>query len=243
MIPVRLDGELFYVYVSKRPGVKEFLRKVQRWFEVVIYTASLSLYADPLLDEMDPEGWVSYRLFREHCTFCSNAFVKDLSLLGRDLKDVIIVDNSPASYALQPENALPISTWLDDMADTQLSKLAPLLELFTHVYDVRPYIGKIVAADSVDYVQALKVLKAEFEKSPPSAVRPLVNGWVDKQELRDFGQDPGQDPMQPHNLEAGQPNAGRTLRVTESRKTVDKGQFGSFTPQYKRMALCNLQQV
>jgi TFIIF-interacting CTD phosphatase-like protein len=33
------------------------------------------------------------------------------------MKDVIIVDNSPAAYLLHPENALPASAWYDDMSD------------------------------------------------------------------------------------------------------------------------------
>ena len=31
---------------------------------------------------------------------------QDLSKLGRDLKHVLIVDNSPASYSFHPENAV-----------------------------------------------------------------------------------------------------------------------------------------
>ncbi len=166
---------MFYVYVAKRPGVEEFLELVQQWYEVVVYTASLSLYADPLLDQIDTEGWVSYRLFREHCTFCGNAFVKDLSTLGRDLKDVIIVDNSPASYALQPENAVPILTWLDDMTDDRLAQLAPLLELFTHVDDVRPHIRQLFASDSVDFREAARVLQRQL--TPETR---LLNSWVGK---------------------------------------------------------------
>lgn len=42
----------------------------------------------------------AYKLFREHCTFMNNAFVKDLTRLGRSMKDVIILDNSPIAYML-----------------------------------------------------------------------------------------------------------------------------------------------
>jgi hypothetical protein len=42
---------------------------------------------------------------------------QDLQCLGRDLSEVIIVDNSPHSYMFQPENALPIGTFIDDMQD------------------------------------------------------------------------------------------------------------------------------
>ena len=71
-----------------------------KYYECVIYTASLSKYADPLMFKMDPQGYCTSRLFREHCSFINGAFVKDMSLLGRDMKDSIIIDNSPTSYML-----------------------------------------------------------------------------------------------------------------------------------------------
>lgn len=134
---------------------------MSKYYEIVIYTASLSLYADPLLDELDPYGHATYRLFREHCTFLNNVFVKDLTQLGRDLKDVIIVDNSPACYSLQPENAVPIATWIDDQQDSQLLQLIPLLKLLSRVGDVRPYITRLVGEET-DYAAAAKELRAEL---------------------------------------------------------------------------------
>ena len=71
---------------------------MHRFYELVVFTASLSKYADPLVDILDPHGLCAYKLFREHCTFVNNAFVKDLSRVGRSLKDTIIVDNSPVAY-------------------------------------------------------------------------------------------------------------------------------------------------
>lgn len=53
--------------------------------------------------------------------------MKDLKRLGRPMKDIIIIDNSPASYAFQPENAVPIDTWFDDPNDLQLIELLGLL--------------------------------------------------------------------------------------------------------------------
>ena len=43
--------------------------------------------------------------------------LQDLQCLGRDLAQTIIVDNSPHSYIFQPENALPIGTFIEDMQD------------------------------------------------------------------------------------------------------------------------------
>lgn len=115
-------------------------------YEVVIFTASLSKYAEPLLRKMDPLGkWCSYILFREHCTYLNSeeAYVKDLSIIGRDLKNVIIVDNSPTSYSFHPQNALASRSWYDDDDDHELYDFIPLLKALTKVDDVRPVLVQI----------------------------------------------------------------------------------------------------
>jgi RNA polymerase II subunit A small phosphatase-like protein len=51
---------------------------------------------------------ISHRLFRENCVFHDGHYVKDLSLLHRDLKQTIIVDNSTMSYIFHPGLAVHI---------------------------------------------------------------------------------------------------------------------------------------
>lgn len=92
LLSIEVNNQHFNVYVLKRPGVDEFLQKCYKAFEVVVFTASLSNYADPLLDILDPNRQISFRLFRESCSFCNGGYVKDLTKLGRDLKNVVIVD-------------------------------------------------------------------------------------------------------------------------------------------------------
>lgn len=41
IIPVEIEGNVYNVYVFRRPGAIEFLRKMSAIYEVVIYTASL----------------------------------------------------------------------------------------------------------------------------------------------------------------------------------------------------------
>ena len=62
----------------------------------------------------------AHRLFRESCVYDRGNYVKDLSKLGRELNRTIIIDNSPASYLFQPQNAIPCSSWFDDKNDTLL---------------------------------------------------------------------------------------------------------------------------
>ena len=52
------------VYVLKRPHMDHFMQHIGPKFEVVVFTASLSKYADPLLDLLDKSNVVRWRLFR-----------------------------------------------------------------------------------------------------------------------------------------------------------------------------------
>ena len=111
---------------------------MQIYYEVIIYTASLSKYADPLKDILDEEKSVSSRLFKEHCTFYKGMYVKDHSEIGRDLRDVIIIENLPTAYLFLPDNAIPISSWYDDKEDRCLYDYIPFLIELSKVDDVRP---------------------------------------------------------------------------------------------------------
>jgi RNA polymerase II subunit A small phosphatase-like protein len=92
ILNVDLDRKIHTIHVLKRPGVHEFLERMSKVYEVVIFTASLSPYANPLIDQLDKQRHASCRLFREHCTHVNGMYVKDMKRLGRDLKDIIIID-------------------------------------------------------------------------------------------------------------------------------------------------------
>ncbi|KIX07297.1 uncharacterized protein Z518_01950 [Rhinocladiella mackenziei CBS 650.93] len=127
-IPVEIEGQYHNVYVIKRPGVDAFMKRVGELYEVVVFTASVSKYGDPLLDQLDIHHVVHHRLFRESCYNHQGNYVKDLSQVGRDLKETIIIDNSPTSYIFHPQHAVPISSWFSDAHDNELLDLIPVLE-------------------------------------------------------------------------------------------------------------------
>ncbi|KAI5968490.1 hypothetical protein KGF57_000184 [Candida theae] len=128
VIPVEIDGQVHHVYVIKRPGVDEFLEKVGKLYEVVVFTASVAKYGDPLLNKLDFSKSVYHRLYRDSCYNYQGNFIKNLSQLGRKLQDTIIIDNSPQSYLFHPSNAVPISSWFSDSHDNELLDLLPFLE-------------------------------------------------------------------------------------------------------------------
>ena len=127
-----------HIYVSYRPKLFEFLRTVKDWFELVIFTASVEVYCNPLMDRIDPTGelGLQLRLFRDHCSTVNGSYVKDLSLLGRPMDQMAIIDNSPVAYLFQPRNAIPIISWFDDPKDEELIKMLPMLRDLAAAPDV-----------------------------------------------------------------------------------------------------------
>jgi RNA polymerase II subunit A small phosphatase-like protein len=165
VLPVDIEGRVCHVYILVRPGCAKFLTEMAKYYEVVIFTASLSKYANPLMDIIDPNNTAPQRLFREHCTFSNSIFVKDMTRLGRPMKDVFIIDNSPLSYSFQPENGMPILSWYEEKTDNKLLELIPVLKLLSQVDDVRPVLTECCSRDNVYLCQkSLKMCDAMIKE-------------------------------------------------------------------------------
>lgn len=129
--PIRFTGgEIIDFGVSIRPNAVNFLKLLSKFFEIVIFTASHSCYANSILNILDPNHeYITFRLFRESCIEIEEGiFVKDLRIFGnRNLDEVMIVDNACYSYAFQIHNGIPIVPYFYGREDTQLLELAGFL--------------------------------------------------------------------------------------------------------------------
>ena len=131
-----------------------------KWYNLVVFTASVQEYADPVIDWLEQERkFFSGRYYRQHCTYRHGAFIKDLSSVEPDLSKVMILDNSPLSYMFhqgmwrfaqvlqthpsnyETDNAIPIEGWINDPTDNDLLHLVPLLEGLQYVTDVRAFLA------------------------------------------------------------------------------------------------------
>lgn len=151
VVEVVLDGRSVVYHVYKRPWVDFFLRKVSAWYTVVIFTASMREYADPVIDWLDADGrggMIATRLFRESCTYVNGSYVKDLRIVDPDLARVCLVDNSPISYAKDQANGIPIEGWINDPNDEALLDLLPMLDSLRFTNDVRHVLGLRLATTS-----------------------------------------------------------------------------------------------
>lgn len=136
-----------------RPYVQTFLTAVSRYYEIVIFTASIKSYADYILDILDPDNKIiKHRLYRQHCDVRGNGFIKDLSKLGRKLSKTLIVDNSADNFRLQADNGILIKSWYGEEGDEALKTLGPLLE-------------RVVKEGYDDVRVALKEFKKTFSES------------------------------------------------------------------------------
>ena len=164
VLNINFDGIYYKIYVLVRPGAEEFIKNISQYFELVVFTASISKYASPLLDILDKERYIQHRLYRDNCTFLDGIYVKPLKRIGRSLKDIIIVDNSPLAYAFDNDNGLPITSWFDDKNDKELFDITPLLIFLSKTNDVRKYIEKFVYFDKINYTKALQIIDEEISK-------------------------------------------------------------------------------
>lgn len=131
-------------HVLVRPGSEEFLQEMSRYYEIVVFTAATQDYADWVLDQIDTQSLIKYRLYRQHAISCGTNYIKDLSRIGRDISRIIIVDNVAENFQKHPENGILIKSWIDDPMDTALQELSPLLKEIVQkgAADVRDALSK-----------------------------------------------------------------------------------------------------
>jgi len=141
ILPIRFPhGEIIEAGINIRPGAVEILKEISQHFEVIIFTASHSCYANVVLDYLDPHNqYIHHRLFRENCVVTEEGiYIKDLRILGnRNLADCVLVDNAAYSFGYQVENGIPCVPFYDNKEDQELMHLIPYLKSLAGVKDVR----------------------------------------------------------------------------------------------------------
>ena len=143
---MRVKGEI--LLVRKRPGVHQFLHRASTLFDLVLYTAGEEDYATRVLKEIDPTGTIFCgRLFRSSCVQNpeTGEYLKDLKLVPDvDLRRCVLVDNNPASFAMQPNNGILIDSFYVNSTDRELRVLFDVLcHMNKNCDDVRRFLGPL----------------------------------------------------------------------------------------------------
>ena len=86
---------------------------------------------------------MSIRLYRDSCSVLDGLFLKDLKKVkDHDLSRVVLVDNSPVSLLINPDNSILVSSFYYNPDDTALGQLLPVLRKLHHSGDVRDALVK-----------------------------------------------------------------------------------------------------
>uniref|UniRef100_A0A1B6DA32 CTD nuclear envelope phosphatase 1 homolog n=1 Tax=Clastoptera arizonana TaxID=38151 RepID=A0A1B6DA32_9HEMI len=143
VLKVTIDRHPVRFFVHKRPHVDFFLDIVSKWYELVVFTASMEIYGAAVADRLDNNrGILKRRYYRQHCTPDLGSYTKDLSAISPDLANIFILDNSPGAYRSYPDNAIPIKSWFSDPMDTALLNLLPVLDALRFTQDVRSVLSR-----------------------------------------------------------------------------------------------------
>ncbi|WOL14830.1 CTD nuclear envelope phosphatase [Canna indica] len=130
-----------HVTVFERPGLQEFLKRSSEFADLVLFTAGLEGYASPVTDKIDVDKKLTHRLYRPSTVSTEyREHVKDLTCVSKDLSRIVIVDNNPFSFLLQPSNGIPcVPFFAAQPCDEQLiGVILPLLKDLSQQKDVRP---------------------------------------------------------------------------------------------------------
>lgn len=138
-----VDGKqkVNHVTVFERPGLDEFLQQTSEFADLILFTAGLEGYAKPLVDKIDVHKRFICRLYRPSTVATEyREHVKDLSCLTKDFSRIVLVDNNPFSFLLQPMNGIPCMPFSATQGgDNQLlGVILPLLKQISLQEDVRP---------------------------------------------------------------------------------------------------------
>ena len=107
------------------------------------FTASEQEYADAILNQIDKFNCIQYRLYRNSCIVRGEHRIKDLRILNRDLRHVVIIDNTIVSFMSQIENGVPITPFTGDMSDICLTELLGYLQELKDSEDVRVHLKEM----------------------------------------------------------------------------------------------------
>eukprot|EP00533_Pseudo-nitzschia_delicatissima_P005999 CAMPEP_0116104362 /NCGR_PEP_ID=MMETSP0327-20121206/14410_1 /TAXON_ID=44447 /ORGANISM="Pseudo-nitzschia delicatissima, Strain B596" /LENGTH=425 /DNA_ID=CAMNT_0003596599 /DNA_START=156 /DNA_END=1433 /DNA_ORIENTATION=- len=114
---------------AKRPGVDKFLLDMAQYYEIVLYSPSIDGIADPVVNELDKQGCIMHRIYRDGTYYHNGVHVKDLSKLNRNVNRMIVIDDDLDEVQFHPENVVKVKPYTDpnDRTDNTLARITPFL--------------------------------------------------------------------------------------------------------------------
>ena len=123
-----------------RNGLFSFLSTIKPFFELILFSIDSQDFSYPIINMIENDKkYFDYKFYKDHCVLYKNNLIKDVTLIGRDLSKIIIVDNNETCFELNKENGIKISSFYGDNNDNKLFELKNILKeiYFKNYNDVR----------------------------------------------------------------------------------------------------------
>ena len=100
-----------------RPHIHEFLTEMKNMYELIIFSDSSKEHIDPIIDKIQKnEKYFDYILCNKYITYDNEGEkIKDLSLLGRELRNIIAIDIKEKLYKFNKDNLICIKPFWGDI--------------------------------------------------------------------------------------------------------------------------------
>jgi Dullard-like phosphatase family protein len=114
--------------IQLRPWLNEFLSEIKPYYEIIAFSNGDKKYTELILNAIDKNKiFFDNKLCRNNCIIMNNDFVKDISILKKDINKIIIVDNLIQNYRLHLENGINIKSFYGEINDKILLELKKIL--------------------------------------------------------------------------------------------------------------------
>ena len=106
-----------------RPGLLDFLHKMKKLYELILFSLGTSEYVSPIIKNIEKkEKFFEHILYREHVTYDDNGnFFKNLNLLNRDVKNILIVDDNSKNFKYHKSNGICIKPFYGDLNNDKIT--------------------------------------------------------------------------------------------------------------------------
>ena len=113
-----------------RNGLFSFLSSLKPFYELILFSLDSKNFCDNIINMIERDKkYFDYKFYKEHSILYENNLVKDISLIGRDLTKIIIVDDDEICFKLNKENGIKIYPFTgENNNDNKLFELKKILE-------------------------------------------------------------------------------------------------------------------
>ena len=102
---------------------------MKKIYELILFTSATHDYVDPIVNFIEKdEKYFDYILYRRHLSFDEKGeFFKNLNLLNRNCKKIIIVDDTEKNFKLHKSNGICIKPFFGNNDNNILNMMTQIL--------------------------------------------------------------------------------------------------------------------